>query len=183
MNTMNLVISRLREGENLFSFNSLTDGRLKTMLSQLGTKGFLVRDNIEVSINLTNLEPNYYLQGSMSFTVDQSCARCAEVFPLPIQHNFQLALAHVQYGEGEKVSQSPEGEELDINYFDGNVIDLAPLIEEQFVLSIPYRALCTPQCKGICQKCGINLNRASCECAEDVSLKPFSQLKNFNIRK
>jgi uncharacterized protein len=37
-------------------------------------------------------------------------------------------------------------------------------VREQVLLSLPSRTLCQPDCKGLCPRCGQNLNQATCNC-------------------
>ncbi len=41
-------------------------------------------------------------------------------------------------------------------------IDLSPLVREYILLDIPFSPLCDPDCKGLCQICGRNLNDTNC---------------------
>ena len=62
--------------------------------------------------------------------------------------------------EGAEVA----ADDLDTFAFDGEVIELEPLLREQFVLSLPYAPLCREDCKGLCPTCGTNLNESTCNC-------------------
>jgi uncharacterized protein len=44
------------------------------------------------------------------------------------------------------------------------VIDLDPDIREEIILDYPIKPLCRPDCKGLCPKCGKNLNEEQCAC-------------------
>lgn len=44
------------------------------------------------------------------------------------------------------------------------VIDLDPDVREEIILSYPINPLCGADCKGLCPKCGMNLNQGSCNC-------------------
>lgn len=43
-------------------------------------------------------------------------------------------------------------------------IDLNPDIREEIILDYPINSLCKPECRGICPKCGNNLNQGGCSC-------------------
>ncbi len=45
------------------------------------------------------------------------------------------------------------------------VIDLAPDIREEIILDYPIQSLCALSCRGLCPKCGKNLNEGGCSCA------------------
>ncbi len=44
------------------------------------------------------------------------------------------------------------------------VIDINPEIREEIILDYPLNPLCKPGCKGLCPRCGQNLNEGSCNC-------------------
>lgn len=44
------------------------------------------------------------------------------------------------------------------------VIELDPDIREEIILSYPIKPLCNDGCKGLCSKCGGNLNEGGCNC-------------------
>ena len=45
------------------------------------------------------------------------------------------------------------------------IIDLDQDIKEEIILDYPINPLCNPDCKGLCPKCGKNLNEGGCSCA------------------
>lgn len=52
------------------------------------------------------------------------------------------------------------------------IIDLDQDIKEEIILDYPLKPLCSPDCKGLCPKCGKNLNEGVCTCA-------FTKKKTF----
>jgi uncharacterized protein len=44
------------------------------------------------------------------------------------------------------------------------VINLEPDIREEIIIDYPLKPLCKPDCKGLCPKCGRNLNEGNCSC-------------------
>ncbi|MDE2223259.1 MAG: DUF177 domain-containing protein [Candidatus Omnitrophica bacterium] len=43
-------------------------------------------------------------------------------------------------------------------------IDLGEEIRQEIIMANPTRILCSKDCKGICSKCGVNLNTEKCKC-------------------
>jgi uncharacterized protein len=178
---MKLQISQLHEGENPFRFDSEKDVWLKDVVNQVEKEGYKVLTPLKSELSLTKLEPDFYLKGSLNFSVEQNCARCAEAFPLKVQHPFAIALARSQSAKVQKTSLTEESEELDVNFFEGKEIDLNPILGEQFFLSIPYQSLCRADCKGVCQECGVNLNTVKCGCTPTIGINPFAALESFQL--
>ena len=55
-------------------------------------------------------------------------------------------------------------EDIGLAYYEGEEIDLTPLVHEQALLALPTRPLCTEGCRGLCPRCGTNLNAGPCGC-------------------
>ena len=68
-----------------------------------------------------------------------------------------------------------------------DIIDISPLIDENIILNIPQKVLCSEDCKGLCPVCGANLNvreeggvfsAESCGCERDGDPR-FDALKSL----
>ena len=62
---------------------------------------------------------------------------------------------------------------------EGDTVDLTDLLIKDIISSLPIQALCSEDCKGLCQKCGVNLNRKTGDCdKEQVDIR-FAALKDL----
>ena len=88
------------------------------------------------------------------------CDRCAD--DVEKSYSFSLNKIIVQRMENEN-------DDYD-NYIvvENNKLDLNDLISEEIQLFLPAKMLCKDDCKGLCQKCGKNLNHEKCECAKEI---------------
>ena len=57
-------------------------------------------------------------------------------------------------------------DETEIGYYQESGLSLEDVVREQVLLSLPGRTLCKEDCKGLCPRCGQNLNLATCSCGE-----------------
>lgn len=138
-------------------------------------------DKIDVSCLITKTSGTVYIKGSLSGLLDICCSRCLEKTKLSIGGDFAYSLIPAKAEQSEDLELKPE--ELEISFYQGDFIDLAPIICEQIILQIPMKVLCSEECKGLCQHCGINLNKSSCNCSSDVMDSRLAVLKNFKIKK
>ncbi|HZK33203.1 MAG TPA: DUF177 domain-containing protein [Tissierellaceae bacterium] len=70
-----------------------------------------------------------------------------------------------------------------ILYYKNNNLNLKEYIIEQIILSLPMKIICKEDCKGLCLKCGINLNNSQCDCVyEDIDPR-LEKLKDFFPKK
>jgi uncharacterized protein len=179
---MKLQVSQLQEGENRLEYSTEKNEELRKLVDSFGKAGHKVEGNFRVALQLTKLDPNYYLRGKMHFLLKPECSRCAESFPYPVDHAFELGLVHLSTGKPQRsATLAEETEELDLNWFSDNELVLDPILEEQFYLSLPFQPVCEPDCKGICQSCGKNQNEGPCGCAEAKAPSAFEVLKKLKV--
>jgi len=101
------------------------------------------------------------VQGRLATTAHLVCARCLK----PFAHELSAPeFVHLH-------------EDLTVESF-----DLTPLMREDILLLLPQRAVCSPDCRGLCPRCGLNLNLAQCSCGEEPSDTRWSVLDRFEIR-
>lgn len=98
------------------------------------------------------------IQGKADFTLKIPCGRCLEDVPTTI---------HLEINRSVDIAtrqECVEGEMDDANYMDGCNLDVDKLIYSEILVNWPMKVLCKPDCKGICKKCGTNLNLRQCDC-------------------
>ena len=93
------------------------------------------------------------------------CSRCLGEFSsasqLMVEEEF---FPTVDPQSGRKVPRRDDAEEaglIDRNH----VLDLTGITNEYVITNLPMKPLCKPDCKGLCQLCGVNQNLESCACA------------------
>lgn len=93
------------------------------------------------------------------------CARCLDAVPERLQGDFDL-IFRPEAAESDSGERAISEEETEIGYYGESGLMLEDVVREQVLLSLPSRTLCDPECKGLCQHCGTNLNGARCDCEE-----------------
>lgn len=104
----------------------------------------------------------YYFSGHLSGAVEQECRRCLT----PVESAVE-ADVHVLFAE----SGGEDDDDPDVFLLEGprgDVIDLRQAVREQWLLEVPAFSVCRPDCKGLCPKCGADLNAGACGCAPDT---------------
>jgi uncharacterized protein len=103
------------------------------------------------------------LRGDYSVRVAVQCARCLEPVERQLKESFDLL-----YRPLGAVPRPPESaisrDETEIGFYQGEGLQLEQAIGEQILLAVPLRMLCRPNCKGLCPRCGKNLNVEQCQC-------------------
>jgi len=118
---------------------------------------------LHLHIALSRKATNVLLSGKISGSLAFRCSRCAKEVAYTVKHTFTHVLMHKTMPEG--LGQEFEIDaDTEFDTFDGLHIEVEPIVAEEFVLSLPWFPLCKPDCKGLCQICGQDLNLAQCNC-------------------
>lgn len=166
----NKPLSRLR-----FNFGFLleaTFGESRTI--ELDYPTIRVADDLDLAplqgaVKASRNSEGIYISGELQTNVPTICVRCLESFQLPIT----IELDDLYY---YPPSLAPEGEFV---VGENGFIDLAPLVRELSLLEQPMRPLCRPDCQGLCQECGANLNLGDCGCEEETIDPRLANLKQL----
>ncbi len=139
----------------------------------------VVLDPVEVSVNARRVRETVYLEGVLKTGVTAECCRCLETARIPIAATFVYTCVPTEDRAAEE--HELRSEDLEVVFYTDDTLDLDPLVYEQILLQIPIKILCREDCKGLCPRCGANLNAAPCSCPEDTTGGPFSALKGLKI--
>jgi uncharacterized protein len=106
----------------------------------------------------------YYLSGRFEGRTDTSCRRCLTELTAPVQGEMHLIFAD---------SDDEEAEDPDVYPVDPRAaeLDLRPAIREQWLLAAPAYPLCRDDCKGLCPRCGADLNQGACGCPPTADVR------------
>lgn len=58
-------------------------------------------------------------------------------------------------------------------------LEVDELVYTEVILNLPSKHLCKPDCKGLCCKCGKNLNEGECSCAKSEPDPRFEKLREL----
>ena len=117
-------------------------------------------------------DESLHLRAQVRARLGLQCGRCLEPFSQPQSHELDVfflphAKEHQAREEVDEVELSDR--EMVVAYYKGDRIDLGELVREQLFLALPMKRLCSDTCRGLCPRCGTNLNLAPCACAPEES--------------
>ena len=154
-------------------------GEINRILEKEPLTEFQVQEPIGVNVTYYRAGTELFFEGGLHASTSAICARCAEEFAAPSDRDFRFVLAPKAIGFDE--DKNLRDEDLEFSLYDGDQIDLSPLIREQFLLSLPTRPLCREDCRGLCPKCGVNLNHTQCACRMDAGHPGLAALRNLKV--
>ncbi|HYT05238.1 MAG TPA: DUF177 domain-containing protein [Gemmatimonadales bacterium] len=101
-------------------------------------------------------EGRFYWHSSLSTRVAGECRRCLVPVTVPI-----LADVHALFSKDPDALEDPSAYPL---ASDATQIDLRPAVREELVLAVPRWVVCRDECRGLCPRCGKDLNAGPCGC-------------------
>jgi uncharacterized protein len=136
---------------------------------------------IQIEMELQKHPDHVRILGEIRGGLQMSCHRCLAPFEWPLQENVDVFLIPANQAPQEEETEL-ETEDLDYEFFDGEVIEIDQLIAEQIFLALPFKVLCSETCRGICPRCGVNLNDEPCRCGAGGVKSPFAALSELRER-
>lgn len=139
-----------------------------------GTRGIAIRE-VFVSGRFTRMGGEFLFRGRLQGRFSEACFRCLS--PAHVDIYLEVDWVYTESAESgfRELAQAMEMDsETDVSadanddashVFHGPEIDLGPQVWEELVFATPSRYLCREFCKGICPRCGVDLNKESCRCA------------------
>ena len=117
-----------------------------------------------------------YMRMTLTMSVDYTaeCARCLA----PVSGCFSLDLEKT-VATREVLGDLDENRLDDYAIIDDGFLDMDEPLLEQLEMEFPVRFLCKEDCRGLCQKCGHDLNDGDCGCDTkdlDPRLEPLRKL-------
>ena len=165
-----IKVSNLANGRDDFYFNgNVNDLKIPDPYS----------GKFRINIVLNKFDNQIILDAETYIPANFICDRCARDFQAEINSKFKMVYlfrSNIDESENEKgevVYLHPETDKIEL---DDDIRDYA-------ILAVPMKKLCSEECKGLCPKCGKNLNDGPCNCTEEIidpRWEPILKMKTKN---
>lgn len=119
------------------------------------------------------------IRGHLDTRLEMECDRCVAQMELGVEQNFDLSYRPVSViARAEEVEVNSD--ELEVGFYSGEGVELADMVREQVMLTLPMKRICRPDCQGLCPICGSNLNLKKCDCRQQAVNSPLAVLLHRN---
>jgi uncharacterized protein len=125
---------------------------------------------VELHLRLESVMEGVLVSGTIDVPVTGQCARCLE----PVEDTFSLDVQELYAYEGS-TTEATSGED-EVRRIEGEQLDLAPLVRDTVVLTLPLSPTCTPDCAGLCVECGERLDDLPADHSHEVIDPRFAGL-------
>ena len=142
-----------------------------------GLGNFSVTEKSPVEFSFTNIGVGKAkVEGNVNITFATECDRCLTEVPTILELQFDRVVT------APDVTEDEDDERPD--YMEGYQLDVEAFVYSEILINWPVKILCKEDCKGVCLKCGQNLNMRECGCDTFVPDPRMAVLKDiFNANK
>lgn len=141
-----------------------------------------VKSDIKGTVEIMRIDEGFNVSiQNVEIKVGLNCEKCLKpiILSIKIDHIERQFLLH-----NPKEASDPN----DLYLVDTKhmKIDLSEALRQEIILHFPVVKVCSTGCKGICPKCGTDLNKKKCKCKigkeDDTGEKPLAALKELTKR-
>jgi len=139
---------------------------------------------IQVGLQASFAGESVRIDGRIGSAVRFACSRCLALFNMEITADFSAtAVPELPAQASDETREEIElaAHEIEVMVYSGNSIDLRDEIAQQLIMSLPFNPQCSKSCRGLCSRCGANLNTSPCQCTREDEGNPFAVLKNLAL--
>ena len=129
-----------------------------------------VSEPVQASGMVRNTAGVLMMTGSITTCIHGICDRCATEFDREIDFPIDVVLVTELANE--------ENEDEWVFPLEGDSADLDDIVRTVFVLNLDSKLLCDEDCKGLCCRCGKNLNDGPCSCQKELDPR-FAALRQL----
>ena len=158
----------------MFDLKKLLDGSVESLDFMLLIDDCSVIDeswkgNCLANAIITNHSGLIELEAEIKPAILVTCARCGceFLYRTPLEIRAKIT---------DKLANEDEDEFIIMQDF---AIDPQEIVRSALILELPSRFLCKEDCKGLCSKCGVNLNEVSCDCDHTERDSRWDVLKDY----
>jgi len=117
--------------------------QIKPEALSIDSEGISFVKPIDVKANVLKSGSEIFVDIALAAPVEYTCGKCLARFEDVFKKRFKLI--------------------LDVK--PAEIVELDEEIRQEMILDLPLKINCKPDCKGLCNNCGQNLNVGKCECS------------------
>ena len=114
----------------------------------------LLKSPINMEVKAENKAGIVTLRIKYCYTLFLTCDRCLTPYTQDIVKNEEhIVIRKLNDNDNDEILEAPDG-----------TVNLDELATNDIITDLPDKFLCKEDCKGLCPKCGRNLNDGNCNC-------------------
>lgn len=140
------------------------EGLVVDLEERFGAEGLSFSSPVKAQLFVSTTEQEVLVTGTVEVELETECSRC--LASIREAMNLEVCVVYHPADEVDSAKHELHDDEMDMGFYQGDELDLQELIREQITLNKQMKPLCKEDCKGICPKCGVDLNAGTCTCIQ-----------------
>lgn len=139
----------------------------------LDVEGGCLTSPVAVSLDIARSGGEIYITGRAQVSAVLQCARCLEQYPSTLECPVEVMVIVGDEAVGQEddhLARLPVG---------AKHVDLTGEVRSELLVRLPLKPLCREDCKGLCPRCGANLNLEKCSCRAERSDSRWDALRHL----
>jgi uncharacterized protein len=182
---MEIFIHDIPEEGLSMSFDTSKDAWFRRLIENALGESFNKDGRATLDLTLLRFDEDIDLDGELYVLSHPTCDRCLKRYreeqrlPLHVHMTPLYESRRQMERENDDAEVELVKEDVEFSYYEGDRVHLDEILSEQVILVQPMKHLCDENCKGLCQRCGKDLNEGPCDCREEHSDPRWDALKNI----
>jgi uncharacterized protein len=153
------------------------EGLILDIQEKLNTEDVSLTSPVISKLSLNKVGREIIIAGRLKADMEFQCSRCLKDFRQSLDIPVNVVYHPVEDAVMEK--HALKDDQMDMGFYQGDELDLQELLKEQILLNTQMKPLCNEQCRGLCPKCGKDLNEGQCNCSQKEIDPRLEVLKKF----
>ena len=132
-----------------------------------------LQSDIDARLRAESVVEGILVTGTVHGDAVLQCARCLKQLP----SGYEVDVCELFYGNGHAPATGEDAYSVK-----GVEVDLEPMLRDAVALALPLHPLCDEDCKGLCARCGRDLNLNACDCKEEEGDPRWAALDELRDR-
>ncbi len=129
-------------------------------------------ERVTGQLSLRSTGERILARGALRTIAVATCSRCLREHRQQIEFEFCEDCSLTQIDEPISYeAELGDDEPVPVPILDDRMVDLSELVRQLLIVHLPSHSTCSPDCRGLCPHCGVDLNEGACDCEQD-SLDP-----------
>ena len=153
------------------------EGTIDPSTVELGMPGISLIEPLAFVGRATRNAESIIVEGKLTGAMEFQCGRCLNSVNEPFDLVMRILFAPEEESAAGGEGAIDAGESF--SYYGGGEIDLSREFKDLILVNLPISPVCSEDCKGMCPRCGEDLNKGPCKCGGDKAPSPFDKLKQL----
>jgi uncharacterized protein len=139
------------------------------------------RERVVGSATLIRTEAGVLVMARLHAQSNEQCSRCLREFEYPLSLDIEdefLQTVDVSTGAPLALPDDPVAFRIDAQ----QTLDLSEAVRQYWATALPMQPLCRTDCRGLCPRCGRDLNRGPCGCPGEEHDERWTALASLRSR-